>query len=91
MCTSGLANRLDESLAKSFLVSADQAHAVHPSWPEKHEQANRPRLHQGIVVKYNVNQRYATNALTASLIREVARQVNVPLQLKRLRAVYDLS
>ncbi|CAH8530953.1 unnamed protein product [Schistosoma margrebowiei] len=70
----------EKSLAKSFLVSADQAHAVHPSWGERHECYHKPQFHSGVVLKYNVSQRYATNSLTAAVVREIAHLSNVPVQ-----------
>ncbi len=68
------------SMAKSFLISADQAHAVHPNYSEVHEELHRPSLNGGIVLKYNGNQRYATNSVTASILRESARIANVQVQ-----------
>jgi len=68
------------SLRKSFLVSADVAHAVHPNYSEKHEMNHRPVLNGGTVLKTNSNQRYATNAETGFLLREIARRAEVPVQ-----------
>ncbi|MCP9257490.1 Aspartyl aminopeptidase [Dirofilaria immitis] len=70
----------EEAMAKSFLISADQAHAVHPNYKEKYEECHRPELHGGVVVKINVNQRYATTATTHSILKQIACLANVPLQ-----------
>jgi len=68
------------TLRKSFLISADVAHAIHPNYPEKHERNHQPVLNQGTVLKTNQNQRYATNAETGFLLRELARRAGAPLQ-----------
>ncbi|KAH9282403.1 Aspartyl aminopeptidase [Echinococcus granulosus] len=70
----------ERTMARSFLLSADQSHAVHPSWPEKHEPGHKPGFHQGLVLKHHCSQNYATNGLTSAIVKEVARRTNVPLQ-----------
>ena len=54
-------------LANSLMVSADNAHAVHPNYTEKADPTNRPYLNEGIVIKYNANQKYCTDAVSAAM------------------------
>ena len=64
----------------SLLISADNAHALHPNHPEKADPTNRPYLNGGIVIKYHGSQRYTTDALTAATIKELCRKAGVPVQ-----------
>ncbi|KAK9472536.1 peptidase M18 [Dipodascopsis tothii] len=71
----------EETTAKSFLLSADMAHAVNPNYAEKYESQHRPKLNAGPVVKINAKQRYSTNSPGLVLLQEVAELAEVPLQL----------
>ncbi|KAF3901668.1 hypothetical protein ABW21_db0208616 [Orbilia brochopaga] len=71
----------EESLIKSFLISADMAHSVHPNYPAKYESHHRPEMNKGTVIKVNANARYATNTPGVVLVQECARHAGVPLQL----------
>ena len=67
-------------LCRSFILSVDMAHAVHPNYASKHEKGHSPKMNGGIVIKSNVNQRYASNGVTSFLAREIGRQAGVPVQ-----------
>lgn len=71
----------EQSLASSFLVSADMAHSVNPNYSGKYETDHKPEMNKGTVVKINANARYATNSPGIVLLQEVARRAKVPLQL----------
>ncbi len=68
------------SLAASSCISADMAHGVHPNYADRHEPGHRPLPNGGPVVKFNANQRYATDALTAAIFAEACTTAGVPLQ-----------
>lgn len=67
-------------LADSFLISADNAHALHPNHPEKADITNRPALNGGIVIKYHGSQRYATDAFSAAVMKDICKRAGVPYQ-----------
>eukprot|EP00934_Nitzschia_sp_Nitz4_P008169 Nitzschia sp. Nitz4//scaffold6_size259037//17841//19416//NITZ4_001041-RA/size259037-augustus-gene-0.314-mRNA-1//-1//CDS//3329556794//8159//frame0 len=67
-------------IRKSFILSIDQAHAVHPNYSSKHEAMHAPQLNAGLVIKTNSNQRYTTNGMTGFVVRELGRLAKVPIQ-----------
>ena len=67
-------------LRQSLLISADNAHALHPNFFERHEPQHQPLMNKGPVIKMNANQRYATNAATAARFRLLCEQAGVPVQ-----------
>jgi len=69
-----------QAIAGSLFVSVDNAHAVHPNFAGKHDPEHLPRLNRGPVIKMNANQRYATDALTASLFRQFCQKAEAPCQ-----------
>lgn len=76
----------DRMLAGSFMVSADNAHAIHPNHPELSDAANAPQLNGGVVLKFNASQRYTTNGLAAAIFRKICQNAQVPTQVYFNRA-----
>ena len=77
---------MDRAMDQSILVSADNAHAVHPNYENKHDPQHRPSLNGGPVIKYNANQRYATNSRSAAIFKDLCQQLNVPVQSIAMRS-----
>ena len=69
-----------DRLAASWCLSADNAHAIHPNYPERHEPRHAPFINEGPAVKVNGNQRYATSARGLAHIRSIAEANDLPLQ-----------
>lgn len=67
-------------LANSFLLSADNGHAVHPNHPEKSDQTNRPFLNGGVVLKFQGSQRYTTDGFSAAVVRDICKEHDIPVQ-----------
>lgn len=67
-------------LADGMMISADNAHAVHPNYPDKADPSNRPYVNGGIVIKYNANQKYCTDAVSAAMFRDLCKQADIPVQ-----------
>ncbi len=68
----------EATVRRSFVLSSDQAHAVHPNYASKHEKNHQPQMNAGMVIKRNSNQRYATTGPTGIIMREIARRSSLP-------------
>ncbi|MFK7828378.1 MAG: M18 family aminopeptidase [Congregibacter sp.] len=73
-------------MQRSMMISADNAHGVHPSYPDKHDARHGPVLNGGPVIKVNASQRYASSSDGAGLLRVLADQEGVPVQSFAVRA-----
>ena len=74
------AEALRQTAAKSFMISADNAHAVHPNYAQLSDPVNRPALNRGIVIKYQAEQRYATDAVSAAILKKLCLKHDIPFQ-----------
>lgn len=70
----------ERSIAQSFMISADNAHATHPNYPEKMDPTNHPVLGGGPVIKINANCKYMTDADSAAVFRTICEDAGVPFQ-----------
>jgi len=62
------------SVSQSFMISSDMGHALHPNFTSKHEEVHRPIINGGIVIKTNANQRYATDAISSFIVKQLAER-----------------
>ncbi len=76
----GTPEDLTRALHHSLLISADNAHAVHPNYADRHDENHGPQMNAGPVIKINANQRYASNSETSAVFRHLAQQLDVPVQ-----------
>lgn len=76
----------ERMLSQSFLISADNAHGIHPNHPELADAANAPVVNGGVVLKFNANLRYTTDGVSAAVFRRVCRLADVPVQTYYNRA-----
>ena len=67
-------------LAQSFMVSADNGHAMHPNHPELADPANAPLMGGGVTIKFTANLRYCTDGLSAAVFRKICEKAGVPTQ-----------
>ena len=69
------------AVANSFMISADNAHAVHPNFSQKSDPTNRPYMNEGIVVKFNANQKYTTDSMSSAVFKTICEDAGVPYQV----------
>ena len=74
------------AMANSFMLSADNAHATHPNFPQKADPCAPVRMGGGVVLKYNASQKYTTNAVSGAVFRAVCEKAGVPVQVFTNRA-----
>lgn len=79
-CLGGDEETMLRSIAHSFMISADNAHGVHPNYIEKHDPTNHPVLGKGPVIKINANCKYMTDAESAAIFASICKEANVPVQ-----------
>jgi len=75
-----------KALKNSFIVSADNAHAVHPNHEEKNDPTNKVYLNRGLVIKYHAAQYYTTDAMTASIFKSICESVDAPYQMYTVKS-----
>ena len=68
------------AIAKSMLISCDNAHAIHPNHPELFDVKNRPVLNKGIAIKESANQKYTTDAFSRAILKKILDKNNIPYQ-----------
>jgi len=77
---------MHRAMANSFMLSADNAHATHPNFPQKSDPCAPVRLGGGVVLKYNASQKYTTNAVSGAIFRAICEKADVPVQVFTNRA-----
>ena len=70
----------DQLLSQSFMISADNAHAVHPNHPEYADPNNAPVMNGGVTLKFNANQKYTTDGVSAAIFRSICQKAGVSVQ-----------
>ena len=80
MCIKNTEEDYYRLIASSFMVSADNAHALHPNYTDKSDPINKVYMNDGIVIKYNANQKYTTDGVSAAIFKSICDSVNVAYQ-----------
>lgn len=68
------------ALAKSFMISCDLGHALHPNYPEKSDPVNRPIINEGIVIKLSASQSYTTDGISSAIFQGICKDAGIPVQ-----------
>ncbi len=76
----GSHENMGRMMDQSMMISADNAHALHPNFADRHDENHGPEINKGPVIKVNANQRYASNGHTSAIFRQLCRQADVPVQ-----------
>ncbi len=71
---------LSQLIAKSAMISCDNAHGIHPNYADKHDKNHGPILNQGPVIKINSSQRYASNSISSARFQQICDKANIPVQ-----------
>ena len=72
---------LQIAVAKSLMVSADNAHALHPAHTDKADPVNRPQLNKGIVIKFSADQSYCSDGMSAAMFRDICHRTGAACQI----------
>ena len=80
MAQSGSEEAFYQAVERAFMISADNAHAWHPNYPEKYDPTNHPMLGEGPVIKFNAAQKYASDAASAAVFAALCEKAGVPCQ-----------
>lgn len=80
--TDGTKEDYYRTIRKSFLISADMAHAIHPNYTDKHQPQHHPKIGEGVVIKINANQRYVTDSISAAILRVLAANATPPVPIQ---------
>lgn len=76
----GSHENMGRMMDQSMMISADNAHALHPNFADRHDENHGPEINKGPVIKVNANQRYASNGHTSAIFRQLCKQADVPVQ-----------
>ncbi|KAF8221711.1 aspartyl aminopeptidase [Tricholoma matsutake] len=76
---------LAQSISRSFLISADMGHALHPNYKSKHEDQHTPRMNGGVIIKTNAKQRYASDAVTSFIVKQLVERKGGKVQEYEVR------